>query len=193
MIMRSSFAPIAIALALATMSGAAPRIAEAAPEGLSEKRLDIELREADVKNVFKLLADVGGRKVVLDPCVSGTVDIKLKNTPIPMVFDAMAAKLHLVYEEQGGDVLVRCAGDAGSIEARVATKVSVSVKEAELSKVLDMLAGAAKLDGVEYRATARPKVTFTVDGVRVATVVALLSDETGLKIGVARGKLVVGD
>jgi hypothetical protein len=187
------FAPLAIAAALATLSGTSVRHAQAAPAGLSQQRLDLELRAADVKNVFKLLADVGGRKVQLDPCVGGTVDIKLKNTPVPMVFDALAAKLGLVYEDQGGDVLVRCAGDAGKEDARLSVRVSVSVKEAALQDVLAVLATAAKLDGVDYRASAKPKVTLTVEGVRVSTALAALADETNLKVSVAAGKLVVSD
>lgn len=192
----SSFArlaPIAIAAVLATMSGTSARDAHAAPAGLSQQQLDLELRAADVKNVFKLLADVGGRKVQLDPCVGGTVDIKLKNTPVPMVFDALATKLGLVYEDQGGDVLVRCAGDAGKEDARLSVRVSVSVKEAALQNVLGVLATAAKLDGVDYRTKAQPKVTLTVESVRVSTALAALADESNLKIGVAAGKLVVSD
>jgi hypothetical protein len=187
------FAPFGLALVLGTMSGTSARDAHAAPAGLSQQHLDLELRAADVKNVFKLLADVGGRKVVLDPCVGGTVDIKLKNTPVPMVFDALAAKLGLVYEDQGGDVLVRCAGDAGKEDARLSARVSVSVKEAALQDVLFVLATAAKLDGVDYRASAKPRVTLTVEGVRISTAIAALSDETNLKIGIAAGKLVVTD
>jgi hypothetical protein len=98
-----------------------------------------------------------------------------------------------VYEDQGGDVLVRCAGDAGKEDARLATKVSVTVKEAALQSVLEMLASSAKLDGVDYRATSRPKVTITLEGVRVSTALAALADGTNLKLGVARGKLVVSD
>jgi hypothetical protein len=187
------FAPMAIAAALCTMSGPQVREAHAAPAGLSQQRLDLELREVEVKNVFKLLGEVGGRKLQLDPCVTGTVDIKLKNTPVPMVFDALASKLGLVYEDQGGDVLVRCAGDAGKEDARLATKVSITVKEAALQSVLEMLASSAKLDGVDYRATSRPKVTITLEGVRVSTALAALADGTNLKLGVARGKPVVSD
>ncbi len=190
--MRPSFASLALAAALSVAPFAAPSSAEAAPAGLSERPMDIEVKQADVKAVFSLLAEIGGRKVQLDPCVRGTVDLRLHNTPVPMVFDAMAAKLHLVYEDQGSEILVRCAGDAGADE-RLSTRVTVSVKEADLRAVLDVLAAAGKLDGVDYRSSKRPKVTVTVENVRVSTAVAVLGDMTGLKISVARGKLVVAD
>jgi hypothetical protein len=46
---------------------------------------------------------------------------------------------------------------------------------------------------VDYRASAKPRVTLTVEGVRISTAIAALSDETNLKIGIAAGKLVVTD
>jgi hypothetical protein len=191
--MRRSHALFALALGLATASGAPVREAHAAPQGVSPEAIDLDLKDADVKNVFNLLGEVGGRPVVLDPCVHGSVDILLKNMPIPMVFDALAAKLGLVYEEDAGDVLVRCAGDAGGADVRLSSRVSVAVRDGELTAALDELVAEAKLDGLDYRASARPKVTVTLERVRLATALAALADETGLKIAVARGKLVVAN
>ena len=45
-------------------------------------------------------AEASGRNVVLDDCVHGRVDLKVANAPIPLVFDAIALKLRLVYEER---------------------------------------------------------------------------------------------
>ncbi len=50
--------------------------ARAAPAGLPEQALDIELREAEVASVFALLGQVGRRTIALDPCVQG-VDVHL--------------------------------------------------------------------------------------------------------------------
>jgi type II secretory pathway component HofQ len=186
--------PAAAALALACALGAGfavPTPAAAAPPSLPNRALDLELKAADIKNVFKLLAEVSQRKVVLDPCVNGRVDINLHNTPIPLVFDALALKLGLIYEEEDGAILVRCAGDGGSADAKLSARVSVAEQGAALPDVLEKVAHGAKLDGVDYRAAARPKVTITLQNVRLATTVAALSDETGLKIKVAGGKVVV--
>ena len=196
--MRPSLASVMLAAALALAPVATPVEARAAPAGLSERPLDLELKQADVKAVYALLAEVSGRRVDLDPCVQGTVDIRLKNTPIPMVFDALASKLQLFYEDQGSAILVRCAGDAGGGDPRLATRVTLSLREAPLDAVLDVLVRAGKLDGVEWRldSTVRsslPKVTVTIENVRVATALAVLSDASGLRISVARGKIVVAN
>jgi len=183
-----SLSALALALGLATAWSAPVREARAAPQGVSERAIDLDLKDADVENVFALLSDVGGRPVVLDPCVHGAVDIKLTNTPVPMVFDALAAKLGLVYEEDAGDVLVRCGADA-----RLSSRVSVEARDGELRATLEKLVAEAKLDGIDYRASVQPKVTVSLEHVRLSTAMAALADETGLKIGVARGKVIVAN
>jgi type II secretory pathway component GspD/PulD (secretin) len=188
-----SLSALALALGLATAWSAPVREAHAAPQGISERAIDLDLKDADLKNVFALLSEVGGRPVVLDPCVRGAVDIKLTNTPVPIVFDALAAKLGLVYEEDAGDVLVRCAGDAGGADARLSSRVSVEARDGELRAALEKLVAEAKLDGIDYRASVQPKVTVTLERVRLSTAIAALADETGLKIAVARGQLVVAN
>ena len=191
--MRFSPVPVALAFAAVLTSSLASPGASAAPPGISARNIDLELKAADVKNVFKLLAEVGGRKITLDPCVHGTVDLKLVNTPLPLVLDALAMKLGLVYDEQDGDVLVRCLGDSGADDAKLLVRVTVNVKGAALPDVVGALAGTAKLEGVDYRAKTRPNVNLTLENVRLPTAVSALGDTTGLRITVSRGRLVVAD
>jgi hypothetical protein len=195
--MRLTAIPAALALTALLAFGLTTDTAAAAPANLPDRPLDIELKEADVKNVFLLLAEVSERKVDLDPCVHGVVDIRLKNTPLPLVYDALAMKLHLVYETDGtprGPIRVTCAVDGGSEAAKAgAMRVSLAEKNAPLDQVLVRLATAAGLEGVDYRATSHPRVDVTLDRVRAATAMAVLGDETGLKISVIGGKLVVSD
>jgi type II secretory pathway component GspD/PulD (secretin) len=192
--MRLHVFPAALALAATLASSlASSGAASAAPPGISTKKLDLELRGADVKNVFRLLAEVSGRNVVLDTCVRGTVDLKLANTPVPLVFDALALKMGLLYDEQDGDVLVRCAGDGGADDARRLARVSVAVKAVSLPEVATQLAAAAKLDGVDYRAKARPNVNVTLENVRLSTAVSVLAETSGLRVMLSRGKIVVED
>ena len=143
--------------------------------------------------MLQLLAEVSARKVTLDPCVHGKVDLKLKNVPIALVYDALAMKLGLVYEEEQGAIKVGCAVDGGGSNARGTARVSIAEKESPLPEVLGRLATAAKLEGVDYRASARPKINVTLEGVRISTALTVLSDATGLKIAIANGRLVVAD
>ncbi|MBS2015482.1 MAG: hypothetical protein JST00_21520 [Deltaproteobacteria bacterium] len=172
------------------LSGAAPE-ALAAPTNVADKKIDLELREADLRNVLELLGQVGGVRPVLDPCVHGKVDIRLKNTPVPVVLDAIGRKFSLVYEEQGSDLVVRCGDSEGDAEAKGTTRVSISKKDAELPVVLDELVASAKLDGVDYRASRKPRVNVTLESVRLSTAVTVLADETGLRLAVSGRRLVV--
>lgn len=198
--MRLTAIPAAIALGTLLAFGLTSDDASAAPSNLPDRPLDIELKAADVKNVFRLLAEVSERNVVLDPCVQGTVDIRLKNTPLPLVYDALAMKLHLVYEsDEGpkGPIKVTCAVDAGAARADVAAlasaRVSLSGKNTPVEDVLGRLATSAGYEGVDYRATRHPTVNVTLEGVRAATAMAVLADETGLKITAIGTKLVAAD
>ncbi len=191
--MRLASLPAFLALGALLTLGLVSDEAKAAPANLPDRPLDLELKEADIKNVFALLAEVSGRKVVLDPCVHGTVDVRLKNTPLPLVYDALAMKLHLVYaDDASGTINVGCAAAVAQPKA-AEPRISIAVSAALLDDVLRQLATAAKLDGVDYRAAAHPKVSVTLEGVRPTTAFAVLAESTGLKIAVAGDKVVVSE
>jgi hypothetical protein len=166
--------------------------ANAAPTGLTDRLIDIDLRSAAVENVFTMLGKVGGRPMTLDPCVRGTVDLRLQNMPVSLVLDALAQKLDLSYEDEGDSVRVVCKEDAGT-KARLGARVSVTETNSPLPKVLDHVATAAQLEGVDYRASARPNVSMTLNGVRLSTAVTALADATALHIHVSKRRLVVTD
>ena len=167
----------------------------AAPASLPHQAIDVELKRADVKSVFAMLGELGGKPVTLDPCVHGTVDIRLANTPLPLVYDALALKLGLAYEDRGDGIVVRCAASAASAPApeRPDPRVSLAVKGAALADVVDHLTGPAKLAGVDYQAATRPRVTMTLENVRLSTLLTALSDATGLRVTIAGDRLVVAD
>jgi type II secretory pathway component HofQ len=189
-IVRHSLRPALALCAALLFAGSTPE-AHAAPSNVAEQKIDLELREADLRNVLALLGQVGGVKTVLDPCVQGKVDIRLKNTPVPVVLDVIGRKFSLVYEEQGSDLIVRCANVEGDAAIKNAPRVTLSEKDAELPGVLGRLAASAKLDSVDYRAARKPRVNVTLEDVRLSTAVTALADETGLKLAVSGRRLVV--
>jgi hypothetical protein len=92
---------------------------------------------------------------------------------------------------------VTCAVDAGAagaeVAARASARVSLSGKNAPVEDVLGRLATSAGYEGVDYRATRHPTVNVNLEGVRAATAMAVLADETGLKITAIGTKLVAAD
>jgi len=84
---------------------------------------------------------------------------------------------------------VHCVGDdAGLTES---PRLSLTANGLPLSDALASVARDAKLEGVDYRATARPNIEAKLQHVRLSTALAVLSDESGLLITVAKKRLVV--
>jgi hypothetical protein len=167
--------------------------ANAAPPSLPSRPLDIEMRQVPIGDVFHLLAEVSKRPVVLDPCVKGAVDLNLKNAPVPVVFDVLALKLRLRYVERDGAILVSCLGPnepALGPDPQLEKRVSVAVSAAPARAVLAQVAEAAGLAGVDYRAAEEPRVTITLENVRLGTLLGAVADETGLRLSVEGARLV---
>lgn len=175
--------------------------ASAAPSAIPNRMIDLDVKEASVRNVYRLLAQVSKRTVTVDPCVTATVTLRLKNTPLPVVYDVLASKLHLTYEEKNDDsIVVHCKPKDGDDEEddelvieSLATRVSVSANERPLPDLLDELARSAKLGGVDYRATKRPAITMSLKDVRLGTAVQAVTESSGVHVAVRGDRLVVAD
>ncbi len=53
----------------------------------SGKKISIDLQNADVKHVLRLLAKVGGYNIIFDDQVSGSITLKLENVPWDQILD----------------------------------------------------------------------------------------------------------
>jgi type IV pilus assembly protein PilQ len=76
----------------ATAASAKPVQPAQEPEKLIEgeysgKKISLDFQDADVRPIFRLLADVSGYNLVLDPSVKGNITIKLLNVPWDQALD----------------------------------------------------------------------------------------------------------
>ena len=55
----------------------------------SGRRIDLDFKEADIHNILRLLADVGGVNIVTSDDVSGTVTLRMRNVPWDMALDVI--------------------------------------------------------------------------------------------------------
>jgi type IV pilus assembly protein PilQ len=78
----------------------------AAPAPPSVPRLSIDVREAKVLDLVRLLADVGGFQVVADAGVSCTLTLALKDVEWPTVLDLALRSCGLAEEHDGNVVRV---------------------------------------------------------------------------------------
>jgi type IV pilus assembly protein PilQ len=91
-------------LLIALLLGA-PRQAAAPSE---ETLIDIDVREAEVQDVLRLLSEVGGFNLAVDPGVACAATLKLKQVPWPQVLDLVLRTCRLE-QERLGENLVRVA------------------------------------------------------------------------------------
>src|SRR3990172_7873777 len=76
------------------------------PPGSTEETLiDIDVREADVQDVLRLLAEVGGFNLAVDPDVSCQATLKLKQVPWPQVLELVLRTCRLEQERLGETLL----------------------------------------------------------------------------------------
>jgi type IV pilus assembly protein PilQ len=80
----------------------------AASESTQETLIDIDVREADARDVLRLLAEVGGFNLAVDPGVTCDATLKLKQVPWPQVLDLVLRTCGLE-QERLGENLVRVA------------------------------------------------------------------------------------
>ena len=80
----------------------------AASESSEETLIDIDVREADVRDVMRLLAEVGGFNLAVDPGVSCKATLKLKQVPWPQVL-VLGLRTCGLEQERLGENLVRVA------------------------------------------------------------------------------------
>ncbi len=80
----------------------------ATPESSAEALLDLDVREADARDVLRLLAEVAGFNLAVDPGVSCEATLKLKQVPWPQVLDLVLRTCRLE-QEVLGENLVRVA------------------------------------------------------------------------------------
>jgi type IV pilus assembly protein PilQ len=92
-------APHTVTLAGAAREGAAAR-------RYRGKKITIDLMDADIINVLRLLGDVSGKNVVIGDDVKGKVTIKLKNVPWDQALDVILKTKGLDKETRGGIIRV---------------------------------------------------------------------------------------
>jgi len=97
---------VAFAAFLAIASAAVPSKLAPPPADL---RISIDLKAVDIVDVVRMLSEVGGFQVVLDPGLSCHPTLKLTDVPWPIILDVSLRTCGLAYEEDNGIIRVATA------------------------------------------------------------------------------------
>jgi len=83
---------------------AAPQIQGASPTVMQQytgEIISLDLRDYDIKDFFRLISEISGLNVVLDPNVNGTVTLKLTDVPWDQALDVVLKNYQLGGQLQG--------------------------------------------------------------------------------------------
>ena len=98
-----------VAIALALLGRAARADGDLCAPGTRHRgaAIDLDVKAADVHDVFRLLADVGHTNLVMAQEVAGKVTLRVKAVPWDQAACAIAALEHLTITVDGNILLVR--------------------------------------------------------------------------------------
>jgi type IV pilus assembly protein PilQ len=147
--------------------GAAGFVASASPvlgQRYSGRRIDIDLKDADVHNVLRLLADTGHVNVVTADDVSGTITIRMHNVPWDQVLDVVLQAKGLGMVRQGN--LIRVAPLA-QLQKERELRIAAQKQEYELTPLETRLIPISYAQADELQARAKdllsPRGSIAVD------------------------------
>lgn len=88
--------------------GGSPETPGPAPEKplYTGKKMSIEVQNADIHRVLKMIGEVSGKNVVVSEAVRGKVTVKLLDMPWDQALDMVLASRNLGVEESGNVLLI---------------------------------------------------------------------------------------
>jgi type IV pilus assembly protein PilQ len=128
------------------------------------RRIDLDLKDADIHNVLRLLADVGRVNIVTADDVSGNVTIKMKNVPWDQALDVALQAKGLGMVRQGN--LIRVAPLA-TLQKERELRLAAAKQEYELTPLETRLIPVSYAQADELQARAKdllsPRGSIAVD------------------------------
>jgi type IV pilus assembly protein PilQ len=128
------------------------------------RRIDLDLKDADIHNVLRLLADVGRVNVVTSDNVTGSVTIRMRNVPWDQALDVVLQSKNLGMVRQGNLLRVAPLAD---LEKEREMAIARRKQELELAPVETRLVPVSYATANEIQVRARemlsPRGSIAVD------------------------------
>jgi type IV pilus assembly protein PilQ len=130
----------------------------------SGRRIDLDLKDADIHNVLRLLADVGRVNVVTSDNVTGSVTIRMRNVPWDQALDVVLQSKNLGMVRQGNLLRVAPLAD---LEKEREMAIARRKQELELAPIETRLVPVSYATANEIQVRARemlsPRGSIAVD------------------------------
>ncbi len=135
-----------------------------ARRGYTGRRIDLDLKDADIHNILRLLADVGRVNIVTADDVSGNVTIRMRNVPWDQALDVVLQAKGLGMVRSGN--LIRVAPLA-TLQKERELKLAAAKQEYELTPLETRLIPVSYAQADELQARAKdllsPRGSLAVD------------------------------
>jgi type IV pilus assembly protein PilQ len=139
-------------------------LAQQRPARFTGRRIDLDLKDADVHNVLRLLADVGHVNIVTADNVSGSVTIRMRNVPWDQALDVVLQAKKLGMVRQGNMIRVAPLAD---LEKERELEIQRRKQEARLAPLETRLIPVSYADATALQARAKdllsPRGAIAVD------------------------------
>jgi type IV pilus assembly protein PilQ len=126
--------------------------AMAQQERFQGRRIDLDLKDADVHNVLRLLADVGKVNIVTADNVSGSVTIRMRNVPWDQALDVVLQSKSLGMVRRGNIIRVAPLAD---LEKEREMQIARRRQELQLAPLETRLVPVSYADAQDLQARAR--------------------------------------
>jgi len=141
---------------------------------LTRKRITIDLRNADIQNVLRLIADEGNINIVASDDVAGTITLRLRSVPLDEALAIILQSKGLGWQQQGNILRV----------------APLEVFEAEYERELQRLADSFELEPLQVRLI---PVNYATAGDLSGLVGGVLSSRGSVAVDGRNNLLVVTD
>jgi type IV pilus assembly protein PilQ len=133
-------------------AGFAANVLGQQPSGYSGKRMEIDLKDADVHNVLRFLADVGQVNIVTADNVSGSVTLKMRNVPWDQALDVVLQSKGLGMVRNGNIIRV---APLAQLEKEREMAIARRRQELQLAPLETRLIPVSYADALELQLRAR--------------------------------------
>ncbi len=149
-----------------------------APQNWASKKVSLEFRDTDIRDVFRALAKAVDLNIVLDQSVSGTVTVGFRDVPFAQAFDWLLKISNLSYRNLGDTIIIGKEDRLKELFDKKETKVFV-LSNALASNVVKAVSDITGMDSiiVDPRMNALIVKASPSDLKRVEEVIKLLDQE----------------
>jgi type IV pilus assembly protein PilQ len=127
---------MAVAEKVPVIEAAGPMPSPDMPRAFTGQKISLDLQEVDIRNVLRLLADVTGKNLVVEPGVSGKVTLKVDNVPWDQVLE-LILKINELDQVMEGNVI--------RIATAAKIKAELERKREEVEAQKELMAAARDL------------------------------------------------